>query len=264
MGSVLPRRNQQPIEEHNPSRTWRADTITLYVAGPNFGLPDSSPFVTKAEVLLKMSGVPYRTEVASFSKAPKGKIPYVEDGGRLLGDSTFLRFHLEDNYGTQFDKELTEAEKATAWAYEKMCEDHLYWAVVHARWMETANFDKGPRAFFNAAPAPIRPFVLAMVKRRVRKYLHGHGMGRHSKAEIERLAVRDVDALAAFLGGKPWLMGEEPCGADASAWSMVAGTLCPHFETPIRTAAERHANLVAYRDRGMQRWFPEYATAART
>ena len=159
---------------------------------------------------------------------------------------------------------MTEAEKATAWAYEKMCEDHLYWAVVHARWMETANFDKGPRAFFNAAPAPIRPFVLAMVKRRVRKYLHGHGMGRHSKAEIERLAVRDVDALAAFLGGKPWLMGEEPCGADASAWSMVAGTLCPHFETPIRTAAERHANLVAYRDRGMQRWFPEYATAART
>ena len=39
MGSVLPRRNQQPIEEHDPSRTWRADTITLYVAGPNFGLP---------------------------------------------------------------------------------------------------------------------------------------------------------------------------------------------------------------------------------
>ena len=50
MGSVLPRRNRQPIEEHDPSRTWRADTITLYVAGPNFGLPDSSPFVTKAEV----------------------------------------------------------------------------------------------------------------------------------------------------------------------------------------------------------------------
>ena len=100
--------------------------ITLYVAGPNFGLPESSSsFVTKAEVLLKMSGVPYRREVASFSKAPKGKIPYVEDC-RLLGDfATFLRFHLEDNYGTQFDKELTEAEKATAWAYEKMCEDHL-------------------------------------------------------------------------------------------------------------------------------------------
>jgi hypothetical protein len=66
--------------------------ITLYIAGPNFGLPDPSPLVTKAEVLLKMSGVTYRTEVASFRKAPKGKIPYFEDVGRLFGDSTFLRF----------------------------------------------------------------------------------------------------------------------------------------------------------------------------
>jgi len=46
-----------------------------------------------------------------------------------------------------------------------------------------------------------------MVKRSVRRNLHGHGMGRHSKAEVG-LAVRDVEALAAFLGGKPWLMGD--------------------------------------------------------
>jgi hypothetical protein len=43
---------------------------------------------------------------------------------------------------------------------------------------------------------------------------------------------------------------------------MVAGMLCLLFETPLRTAAERHKNLVAYRDRGMARWFPEYAKKA--
>jgi hypothetical protein len=31
--------------------------ITLHTFGPAFGLPDSSPFVTKADVLLKLSGV---------------------------------------------------------------------------------------------------------------------------------------------------------------------------------------------------------------
>ncbi len=43
---------------------------------------------------------------------------------------------------------------------------------------------------------------------------------------------------------------------------MIAGTLCVHFETPLRTAAEKRKNLVAYRDRGMARWFPEYASKA--
>lgn len=233
--------------------------ITLYVAGPNFGLPDPSPFVSKAEVLLKMSGLPYRTEPANFSKAPKHKIPYFEDGGKLFGDSTFLRLHFETAHGIDFDRGLSAAERGAAWAFEKMCEDHLYWALVHARWIDATNFDKGPRVFFNAVPAPMRPFVLAMVKRSVKRHLWGQGFGRHTKAEIEQLAIRDLDAIAAFLGEKPWLMGAEPCGADASVWAMVTGMLCPHFETPVRAAGEKHTNLVAYRDRGLAQWFPEYA-----
>ena len=34
--------------------------ITLYTFGPYFGLPDASPFVTKAMLLLKFAGLPYR------------------------------------------------------------------------------------------------------------------------------------------------------------------------------------------------------------
>ena len=60
--------------------------ITLYGSGPHFGVPDASPFVSKAEILLKMSGVPYKKAKANFSKAPKGKIPYIEENGKLLGD----------------------------------------------------------------------------------------------------------------------------------------------------------------------------------
>jgi hypothetical protein len=36
--------------------------ITLYAFRPGFGLPDPSPFVTKAEMLLNLSGLPYRTD----------------------------------------------------------------------------------------------------------------------------------------------------------------------------------------------------------
>ena len=49
-----------------------------------------------------------------------------------------------------------------------MMEDHLYWAVVHARWMDDA-FARGPATFFRGVPAPIRPLVLAMIRRHLRR-----------------------------------------------------------------------------------------------
>lgn len=232
--------------------------ITLYGAGPKFSLPDASPFVCKTIILLKMAGAPYRFDRASFSKAPKGKIPYIEQNGKLIGDSTFIRWHLEDTYGADFDKGLTDAEKAVAWAFEKLCEDHLYWTILDARWMSDANFQKGPVKFFDAVPALIRPLIIGKVRRDVRSRAWAQGIGRHSKAEIERLALRDIDAISAFLAEKLWLMGDQPCGADAAVWSTIAGALSPTFDTPIRTAAEGRANLVAYRDRGLAYWFPDF------
>lgn len=238
--------------------------ITLYGSGPNFGLPDASPFVTKAEILLKMSGVPYKKAKADFAKTPKGKIPYIAtDDGKLLGDSTFIRFQLEDKHASDFDRGLSATEKAVAHAFAVMCEERLYWAIVAARWLDRANFDKGPCRFFDPVPAPLRPFVVAMVGRQVRRNMKGHGIGRHTTAEIEQLAKRDLDAISAFLGDKAYLMGAEPCGADTSLWAMVAGVLCTRFDTPIRDHAETLPSLVAYRDRGMARWFPEFADARR-
>jgi len=112
--------------------------ITLYSFGPGFGLPDPSPFVTKAEVLLKMAELPYRSDTTGFKKAPKGKLPYIDDGGEIISDSTFIRWHLERKYNIDFDRGLLAEQRSIAWAFEKMMEDHLYWAVVHARWMDEA------------------------------------------------------------------------------------------------------------------------------
>lgn len=235
--------------------------IVLHGSRPRFGLPSASTFVTKVEILLKMAGLAYQHVDADFRRAPKGKIPFIETDNGLLGDSSFIRAYLEERHGVRFDATLTEAEKAVAHAFATMCDEHLYWGIVHARWMDKANFEKGPKRFFDRVPALMRPFVLEMVNRSVKRDLHGHGLGRHKPEEIVRLVNRDVDAVAAFLDDKPWLLGAQPTTADASAWPAVASALCPVFTTPIRTNAERHANLIVYRDRGMKLWFPELAGA---
>lgn len=236
--------------------------ITLYAFGPAFGLPDASPFVTKAEMLLKMANLPYRTDTTGFSKAPKGKLPYIDDDGTIVADSTFIRWHLEKKHGIDFDRGLTPEQKAIAWAFEKMLEDNLYWTLVEARWSNDANFNKGPRTFFKVVPAPIRPFIIPIIRRKVRSALRAQGIGRHTPAEIVALGCRSVDAVGDYLGSKPFFMGAQPTGVDATVFAFIAGMLCPQFESPIRDAAERYQNLRQYVGRMTARYFADFGEIA--
>ena len=230
--------------------------ITLYNFGPAFGLPDPSPFVMKVETLLKMARLPYRTDSTGFAKAPKGKLPYIDDDGVAVADSTFIRWHIEKKYRIDFDEGLDPGQRATAWAFEKMAEDQLYWVGVNDRWMDDANFRKGPIMFFQKVPAPVRPVVVAMVRRKLRATLHGQGIGRHTRDEIAALGTRSIDAIADLLADKPFFFGPEPTGADATMFAFACAMLCPHFESPCRAAAERRENLRRYVGRMTARFYP--------
>jgi glutathione S-transferase len=234
----------------------RQAMITLYAFGPAWGLPDPSPFVTKVMVLLKMAGLPFETDNKGFRKAPRGKLPYIRDGEEIVADSTLIRFHLEKRYNTDFDRGLDAEQRGIAWAAEKLCEDHLYWLAVQERWLDGDNFERGPARFFDAAPAPVRPLIKTMVRRRIRSNLHAQGIGRYTAQERAMLADRAFASLSGIMGDKPYLMGESPCGADASVYSTIVGTLCPVFESTARPRAEAYPNLCAYAKRLTQQFFP--------
>jgi glutathione S-transferase len=230
--------------------------ITLYKFGPAFGLPDPSPFVMKAEMLLKMANLLYRTDAIGLAKAPNGKIPYINDEGVVVPDSTFIRWHIEKKYRIDFDHGLSVAQKATAWAFEKMAEGQLYWVGAPERWMIDENSRKGPLPFLDKIPAPIRPIVRAMIRRRLRTTPDGQEHGRLSSDEILALATRSIDAIADFLDDKPFLMGNEPTGADATIFAFACVALCPYFESRIRSAAQRRENLRRYVGRMTARYYP--------
>lgn len=232
--------------------------ITLYKFGPFLGTPDSSPFVIKVMMLLRFAGVPYREVQGNPFKGPHRFLPYIEDDGVKVADSTLIRFHLEKKYSFDFDGGLSVEQKAVAWAVERMCEDHLYFAMLDMRWMDTANFNDGlGRHMFGSIPAPARPIVKSMLRRLNAKRLHGHGIGRHPRSVITELAIRDVGALAAVLGDKPFLMGNGPCAADASVFGIVTSILTPPLESPLRAAMQQHANLIAYRDLIAKKFFSQ-------
>jgi glutathione S-transferase len=231
--------------------------ITLYTFGPMFGLIDASPFVSKAHMLLKLAKLPYQTDSKGFDKAPKKKLPYISDDGVLVADSTFIRWHIEKKYGFDFDVGYNAEQLAIAWCVEETLSEQLYFAMMHARWADDDNFARGPAHFFDDAPALLRPLLRKIVRGKVIKTLHAQGISRHSDDEITQLARKTLAAISTILGDKPYLLGDKPCGADASVFAFVASILCPVFETPIRTAAEGIPNLVSYVQRLRKEFFPE-------
>jgi len=233
--------------------------ITLYGFGPGFGLPEIGPFVTKTEVQLKMAGLSYRKEKAKPAASPKGQLPFIEDDGEAIADSTFIRAHLEGKYGFDFDAPLNLQQRAQAWAFERMIEHHLYWAMVGARWVDPENFAKGPAHFFDAAPEHLREKLREDAQFRVAENYLLSGLGRHAPDEDVDLAARSLFALSVQLGDKPYLMGDSPCGTDATAFGALAAILTPFFTSSLRERTEKFGNLTAYVDRMMLQYYPEFA-----
>jgi glutathione S-transferase len=225
--------------------------LTLYGFGPMFGLPDPSPFVMKTMTQMKMAGVPYRFEKASPREAPKGKIPFIRDGDLVLGDSVFILDHLKRAHGFDLDAHLTPEQTAQGWALERMLEDHLYWAIIHARWAIDENFAKGPAQFFAGAPDEVK----RAAQENSRRNLFGQGFGRHADAEIADLAHRDFAAASALLGDGPFLFGDKPSSYDATLFAFVASATTPFFDTEVRQAADGFGNLVDLQWRVMDRYY---------
>jgi glutathione S-transferase len=235
--------------------------ITLYGFGPGFGLPEISPFVTKTEVQLKMAGLVYVKEKAKPTASPKGQLPYIQDGAEAIADSTFIRAHIEGKYGFDFDAPLNLQQRAQAWAFERMIEHHVYWALISARWVNPENFAKGPAHFFDGAPAHMREKLREDAQFRVAENYLISGLGRHAPDEDVDLAVRSLLALSVQLGDKSYLIGETPCGTDATAFAALAGILTPFFISSLRERAGQFNNLIAYVDRMMGQYYPEFAWA---
>jgi hypothetical protein len=111
-------------------------TLTLYRGWVDRGCYVWSPFVTKLEVRLRLSKVPYTIEAGSLSTAPMGKIPYIEirpkEGSlSLLGDSTLIIKRLvELDYLDDLTTSIPPSTRAHDLAIRALLEDKLYFYHV--------------------------------------------------------------------------------------------------------------------------------------
>ena len=176
--------------------------IQLIQFKPAFGLPNASPFCMKLETYLRMAGLPYEKppfKLQDLQGAPKGKLPYIVDGDQRIADSSLIIDYLKTKYGDPVDGWMSETERAIALAWQRLLEDHLYWAAIYTRWIEPEGWALTRRVFFAGMSAPLSWVVPPMARRNMAKELHGHGLGRHSREDIHTLGCNDITALAGYL-----------------------------------------------------------------
>lgn len=233
--------------------------ITLYQFDRAFGIPNASPFCLKAETWLRMTGLEHQVEVMADSrKAPKQKLPMIDDNGTRVVDSGFIVEHLKQAHGVDPDAHMSAAERAHALALIRLMEEHLYWCTVYERWIDPTNWPKLKSTYFDDMPFPLKQIVPGVALRMVRKQMHGHGMGRHTAAEVAELAAADLQAMADSLGEGEWFGGAEPATVDAVAYSFLTVLVIPPLPGPVQEAAKSHANLAAYRERMEQRVWADW------
>ncbi|HVG63020.1 MAG TPA: glutathione S-transferase family protein [Hyalangium sp.] len=236
--------------------------IILHQGPAAWGVANISPFCIKLESYLRMVGIPYTAKAADFGRAPKGKIPFIEEDGKFLGDSQHIIEHLKRKHGDPLDAKLSAEELARGHSVRRMLEESTYWHLAYVRWA-TEDGWKEYRPIFEALfPPVVGKVVPSLIRRGMLKMFRAQGLGRHRPEEVLELGKADISALAALLGDKPFLLGEHPTSFDAVVYGMVVSILAFPVASPFKRYTQEQQNLVRYVERFQQRYFANWSPPA--
>jgi glutathione S-transferase len=235
--------------------------IKLFQFPRIFGIPNLSPFCCKLETWLRIAGIPYEVvDTSDPRKGPKGKLPFIEDAGHCMADTSLIVNHLAKSRGIDLDAHLDGSKRAIALLVQRTLEEHYAFVVLYTHFIRADGW-KHTCATFDSVPALVRPLVARMVRGRMRKILWTQGVLRHPDADIIEAGLRDWRAVLTVMSGEPFFFGDEPTGVDAIVFGALATTVLTPIESPVRDFLRAQPGCVAYAERMRARFFPELAAA---
>jgi glutathione S-transferase len=115
---------------------------------------------------------------------------------------------------------------------------------VYCRWFDEPGWTVIRQSFFAGLPWPIRPFAMALARRRMAGALRAQGIGRHSREEIYALGSEDLQALSRLLGEDTYFFAvNQPTLLDLWAHAFVAEIVAPPIDSSLKRAALAFPNI---------------------
>lgn len=240
--------------------------IVLHQFNSDTGVESGSPFCVKVHRMLAFKGLSYTPhdvasprELARLNPGAR-KLPVLEHDGELVADSTSIAAFLEERYP---DPPLFPPEpraRAECELYEDWADESLYWIAVYQRWLVDENFRPFAQRAFRSLPLPARWMVPRIVKRQVRRQLHGQGLGRLPQERILAILERQLRMLAALLADRPFLLGDRLTLADIAVFAPLRQASVPTLRASAELA-RRHATIVEWLARVDQATAGEHTVA---
>jgi glutathione S-transferase len=207
----------------------------------------------------------YEVKFTTQFSAPKGKLPYIieQPSGKAIGDSHFIIRHLiKEGIVRDLDAELTPAQKAESRAWQAWIEELIYPAVGWTRVGYPENLTVLKEEAFQKLPFGIRHLVSWLVPRRIQSALIAHGVGRHTREEVDNIIEEFVKSLTVRLGeseGVYFHGGANPTIIDCIVYGFLVNGLRmksnPGY-TKLILVSEMLRQYIAH---GTRLWFPEYS-----
>ncbi|KAF2097653.1 hypothetical protein NA57DRAFT_77905 [Rhizodiscina lignyota] len=258
----------------------RHHIVTLFRGWTGRGYYVWSPFVTKLELRLRLSNLPYQTAGGSPRTAPTGKIPYVEvtegDQKAAVGDSGLIAKHFEERgLIDDLNATLTPTSKAQDLAMRALMEDRLYFFSMRERWMDMDNFyvqrDKALEAF----SYPFRVLIGQLIYRSHTQTLHGQGTGRFTAEEARKFREEIWSTLNGLLEESRrkkaqlhdgndddscfWCLGgERPTECDTTVFGFINSALVATSGPESARFVRNLPAVMDYAGRIHNAYFPDY------
>jgi glutathione S-transferase len=231
--------------------------ITLHQPARVWGMPNMSPFCVKLETYFRMTNVEYKLKGPDIKVAPRGRVPYVEIDGQILGDSTLIIDYLKTKHGDPLDAKLTKEQKALSTAVQGMVEERLYFAAATLRWKDPESLDHVRKVFLKFLPPVIGQLIFKIICKDFNGVLHAQGMGQHARKDIVEFGKKDLTAISDLLGDKPFFHGAEPTSIDATLFGFLIQALWVPWDSEIKQHALALKNLEPYCQRMKQKYWAD-------
>jgi glutathione S-transferase len=219
--------------------------LTLYSYPTLFGVADNNGYGLKVFAFLRLADVPFIHEhIFDASKAPRGQLPYIVDGGEVVGDSETILAHVSEKYRLTIDAALSPAQRATNLLVTRTLDD-LYWVMSYSRWKDERYWPLFRDALKREHPQLTDEGLIKAKEFNAQRYYY-QGIGRFDADAAMARGIADLTALAELIPAGGYVHGKQPTSIDAGIYGFIANIYFYDIDTPLKQFVVAHDSLVRH------------------